>query len=1272
MLLKFKFVHVFLVALFISCSGNWVCGQTPLSAWDSFPPLYFIEVNRVKYSVIKTSEAKILGMRGSRGFLDPEGRPVTDPGVIKKLVKTSWVWENIIQPSSIPLNFHGLEKPEKRIPIIRGVLDTYKDVKIYEITQDLIVRTFINVSVVIVAGPTSTSSLIKTMGKLTVGNLIDTLSSGASLKNVLGAVSVVSLWDALAKYSSIQSEIERLGSLTINYDIANRIYELYVDAYVRDLPNEALLVSIMPKRWKDLVMQALKTAGSETLSFVFPYHSSMSSIERAQLVDTAHLIKCVDFLYDRIGSLPNFERVGESKRNTKTSVGLFEKTMMELEKQWVSQFKSPIQIIAPQIATISPPQVQAGQFTLTINGSNFDSGAIDQVYNPSGQLIGSGAQSGGLVSRSSNQIVVRENLTGAPAGTYTVKVKNSDGKLSNPINIVVTSAATGCVATVSSDRWRGEYFANKSLSGSPLMVRDDGTGFLPFDWGTGSPGSSCGIPSDNFSVRWTRAVYFEAGTYRFSVTADDGVRFYVDGSLKLDKWFDQPATTHTVDVSLSAGSRTLRMEYYEGGGQAVAKLSWQKTTTTQPPVSPTISMSPLSGVVGTTFTQKGSGFTQNRTATIWGRDSGGNVARIGTINTDSTGSFTSTWIAQTPGNNLARWAVDDATGKKSNEIVFNVTSTQPPATQLSPAVIDAYNRAGGTPTFGESLPQNYTTPSGAASTNTPYKAVELARGGIYEYSRGVFVVYGAIYTKYRPIGGPRHYLGLPTSNEGDAARSPQGTTGRFSRFERGGINWLKEKNQTYLVQGAIFDKWASLGYSGGQLGFPVSDEYPYQGGARSDFEGGHITWTSQTGAQVVYKTAPVITPQIASISPPQVQAGQFTLTINGSNFDSGAIDQVYNPSGQLIGSGAQSGGLVSRSSNQIVVRENLTGAPAGTYTVKVKNSDGKLSNPINIVVTSVVQLTPTLTQTPASGPVGTTFTQKGSGFTQNRTATIWGRDSVGNVARIGTINTDSTGSFTSTWIAQTPGNNLARWAVDDATGKKSNEIVFNVTAAIISDTRPPNVTSFSASASQITQGQSVTLSYSVTDDVGLKQVELWRADDTAGVNFREIKRVTVSGTSYSGSFSDAPPVPGTYRYGIHVVDMANKWNCERNSQSGGSPGVYGPRQVVVVSATPTISRPSPPTPVSPGSPNEPGTVINTLTPTLQWTAVPNAEYYALAISAYPYGTVNIVYNPQKIYGTSIIVPSGVLVKGKKYRWNMQAYNSAGWSSVSTTLYFQIP
>jgi len=185
-----------------------------------------------------------------------------------------------------------------------------------------------------------------------------------------------------------------------------------------------------------------------------------------------------------------------------------------------------------------------------------------------------------------------------------------------------------------------------------------------------------------------------------------------------------------------------------------------------------------------------------------------------------------------------------------------IPAATPPSTtvsHLSSAAIDAYNRAGGSPVFGESLSLNYTTPNGVASTNTPYKAVELSRGGIYDFSRGVFVVYGAIYQKYRTIGGPRHLLGLPTSNEQEGGKSPFGTTGRVSLFERGSIVWLREKNQAFLVQGAIFNKWASLGSAGVNLGFPISDEYPYQGAARSDFEGGYITWNAQTGAQVSMK-----------------------------------------------------------------------------------------------------------------------------------------------------------------------------------------------------------------------------------------------------------------------------------------------------------------------------------------------------------------------------------------------------------------------------------
>jgi murein DD-endopeptidase MepM/ murein hydrolase activator NlpD len=123
--------------------------------------------------------------------------------------------------------------------------------------------------------------------------------------------------------------------------------------------------------------------------------------------------------------------------------------------------------------------------------------------------------------------------------------------------------------------WKGEYFNNTSLSGSPVMVRDDGTGPLNFDWGSGSPGSSCGVPADNFSARWTRTAYFNAGTYQFSVTSDDGFRLYVDGVLQMQAWHDQGPTTYTKNVALSAGNHVIKMEYYEHGGGAVAKLNWK-------------------------------------------------------------------------------------------------------------------------------------------------------------------------------------------------------------------------------------------------------------------------------------------------------------------------------------------------------------------------------------------------------------------------------------------------------------------------------------------------------------------------------------------------------------------------------------------------------------------------------------------------------------------------------------------------------------------------
>lgn len=133
--------------------------------------------------------------------------------------------------------------------------------------------------------------------------------------------------------------------------------------------------------------------------------------------------------------------------------------------------------------------------------------------------------------------------------------------------------------------WRGEYFDNTSLSGSPALVRNDVQ--IDFDWGTGSPALGT-IGSDGFSVRWTRSVNLAAGNYRFTVTVDDGVRLWVNHHLLIESWRDQPPTTYTGDLYLPGGDIPIKMEYYENGGGAVARLSWSGSGSPPPPPSGTV------------------------------------------------------------------------------------------------------------------------------------------------------------------------------------------------------------------------------------------------------------------------------------------------------------------------------------------------------------------------------------------------------------------------------------------------------------------------------------------------------------------------------------------------------------------------------------------------------------------------------------------------------------------------------------------------------------
>jgi hypothetical protein len=66
---------------------------------------------------------------------------------------------------------------------------------------------------------------------------------------------------------------------------------------------------------------------------------------------------------------------------------------------------------------------------------------------------------------------------------------------------------------------------------------------------------------------------FTAGSHTFTATADDGIRVYLDGTLVIDQWKDQSATTYTTSRQVTAGNHELKVEYYEHGGDAVAKVA---------------------------------------------------------------------------------------------------------------------------------------------------------------------------------------------------------------------------------------------------------------------------------------------------------------------------------------------------------------------------------------------------------------------------------------------------------------------------------------------------------------------------------------------------------------------------------------------------------------------------------------------------------------------------------------------------------------------------
>jgi VCBS repeat-containing protein len=122
--------------------------------------------------------------------------------------------------------------------------------------------------------------------------------------------------------------------------------------------------------------------------------------------------------------------------------------------------------------------------------------------------------------------------------------------------------------------WRGDYYDNRKLEGDPVLARNDEE--IDFKWEYEAPADE--VPADNFSVRWTRELTFDAGIYRYSLRFDDGVRLIVDGQLVVDEWEDGSERIVGVDLWMSKGEHDLEVDFYERSSYASVNLNIQKLT----------------------------------------------------------------------------------------------------------------------------------------------------------------------------------------------------------------------------------------------------------------------------------------------------------------------------------------------------------------------------------------------------------------------------------------------------------------------------------------------------------------------------------------------------------------------------------------------------------------------------------------------------------------------------------------------------------------------
>lgn len=137
-----------------------------------------------------------------------------------------------------------------------------------------------------------------------------------------------------------------------------------------------------------------------------------------------------------------------------------------------------------------------------------------------------------------------------------VDYRERTGNASISVNWQNANAVTTPIPT---GTWLAEYFPNQQLAQPPAAIINEST--PSHNWGFSQPLPN--MPAEYWSARWRTSQHFDAGTYRFTARADDGVRVYVDNVLIIDRFSESPGAENVVDHAMSTGTHVITVEYLE-------------------------------------------------------------------------------------------------------------------------------------------------------------------------------------------------------------------------------------------------------------------------------------------------------------------------------------------------------------------------------------------------------------------------------------------------------------------------------------------------------------------------------------------------------------------------------------------------------------------------------------------------------------------------------------------------------------------------------------